>query len=95
MDPVQKIWMYENWIQDQNDMSELTKNHAYLLASFDHPEQVKKLLGKGQVFESTDEEFDELSKAIKNNNLEQFGLTSKPTTNNVVNKRRRNRATLG
>jgi hypothetical protein len=44
MDPVQKHWMLENWLEDIRDSSELAKNHAYLLASFSHPEQVKKEL---------------------------------------------------
>lgn len=58
MDPVQKIWMYENWIADQNDEAELAKNAVYLLASFSNPEAVKKIL-KGNDYESTEEEFED------------------------------------
>lgn len=65
MDPVRKIWMFNNWIEDQNENIELTKNHAYLIASFDHPEEVQKLLGNGQVHLSTDEEFDDTSDIVK------------------------------
>ena len=45
MDQVQKIWMFENWLADQEDLAELAKNHAYLLASFSNPEAVKELVG--------------------------------------------------
>ena len=69
MDPVLKIWMYENWIGDQIDKNELAKSHAYLLASFSNPEVVQKILGEDGSIESTDEEFDETSKMIKNINI--------------------------
>lgn len=64
MDPVQKMWMFENWLADENDKAELAKNHAYLLASFSHPEAVKSLLGKDSHV-STDEEFEETSKLVR------------------------------
>jgi hypothetical protein len=71
MDPVMKIWMYENWIADQNDKVELAKNHAYLLASFSNPEAVRNIL-EGDTFVSTDDEFEESSKMVReiNNKLE-------------------------
>ena len=69
MDPVQKIWMFENWLADQNDDAELAKNHAYLLASFSHPEAVQKLLGDNNSHESTDEEFEETSQMVKEINM--------------------------
>lgn len=66
MDPVQKFWMYENWLADQNDDAELAKNHAYLVASFWNPEAVKQILGDNGVHESTDDEFEETSQMVKN-----------------------------
>lgn len=77
MDPVHKIWMYENWLADQNDKAELAKNHAYLLASFSHPEAVKQLLGEGNSHESTDEEFEESSKLVREMNLKELAQTNK------------------
>ena len=70
MDPVQKLWMFHNWIGDQLDKAELAKNHAYLIASFDHPEEVKKLMGGGDVHISTDEEFEESSRMVRDANLQ-------------------------
>jgi hypothetical protein len=64
MDPVQKMWMYENWLGDQLDKAELAKNHAYLLASFDHPDAIKQLLGEGNTHTSSEEEFDESSRMV-------------------------------
>lgn len=68
MDPVQKLWMYENWVADQKQDAELAKNHAYLLASFWNPEAVQNILG-GNTVETTDEEFEESSRMVKEQSL--------------------------
>ena len=86
MDPVQKFWMYENWLADQNDDAELAKNHAYLVASFWNPEAVKQILGEGNVHESTNEEFEESSKMVREMSLQKFNLE-----NQNQNKRHRRR----
>jgi hypothetical protein len=85
LDPVQKMWMYENWIADQSDKAELAKNHAYLLASFYNPEGVKQALGLSENSEKiSDEEFEESSKFIR-----------KPIKNKGQNKsKRKNRRLL-
>jgi hypothetical protein len=59
--------MYNNWIEDKKDEAELAKNHAYLLASFWYPDVVKQLMGEGKHI-STDEEFEESSKLVKEMN---------------------------
>ena len=74
MDPVQKIWMFQHWVGDQIDKAELAKNHAYLLASFDHPEEVKKLMGDGDVHMSSDEEFEESSRMVRENTLQALNV---------------------
>lgn len=89
MDPVQKIWMYENWMADQNEQAELAKNHAYLLASFWNPEAVKQILGEGNVHSSTDEEFEESSRMVKEIN-DKLSKSDMP-----VLKRRRRRPIQG
>lgn len=68
MDPVQKMWMFQNWQADQLDQAELAKNHAYLLASFWNPEAVKQLMGHGSVHMSTDEEFEESTRMVQQAN---------------------------
>ena len=68
MDPVQKMWMYENWVADQMDVAELARNHAYLMGSFWNPEAVKQLVG-GDKHISTEEDFDESSRMVREMNL--------------------------
>jgi predicted RNA-binding protein with PIN domain len=75
MDPVQKMWMFENWLGDQLDKSELAKNHAYLLASFDHPDAVKQIMGEGNVHMSSDEEFEESSRMVQEINEKSEKMT--------------------
>ena len=86
MDPVQKIWMYENWIGDQNDDAELAKNHAYLLASFWNPEAVKEILGEGNVHVSTDDEFEDTSRLVKemNQQLQSNAIHRKKRRHRIV-----------
>lgn len=76
MDPVQKIWMFQNWVEDRNEKIESDKNNAYLLASFSHPEKVKKLL-EGDTFISTDEEFEESTKLVREINLKNLSKKKK------------------
>ena len=69
MDPIQKVWMYENWLADQNEQAELAKNHAYLLASFWNPEAVQEIVGSGNKHISSDEEFEESSRIVREDSL--------------------------
>lgn len=75
MDPVKRLWIFYNWIEDQNDDVELVKNHAYLLGSFSNPEAVRKLTGKdGQKYTSTDEEFEASTQLILQDREKEVGL---------------------
>jgi hypothetical protein len=87
MDPVQKLWMYENWLGDQLDKGELAKNHAYLIASFDHPEAVKNIMGSGNTHMSSDEEFEESSRMVQEMNLKSLSMTKQDKAG--VRKRKR------
>jgi hypothetical protein len=87
MDPVLKIWMYENWLADQNDLAELAKNHAYLLASFTYPEEVRKIMGNDNMHESNDEDFDESLRMVKEGTLNIFDETPKKEV--VIRRKRR------
>lgn len=84
MDPVQKLWLYNNWIADQNEEAELAKNHAYLLASFWNPEAVQQILGDSNVHVSTDEEFEESSRIVREQSLKLLQTKQEP-----VRRRRR------
>jgi hypothetical protein len=69
MDPVQKMWMFYQWMEDEKEKSELAKNHAYLLGSFTNPEAVKKLMGGGNSFDSSDEDFEESTQIVSQNKI--------------------------
>ena len=86
MDPVQKMWMFQNWQADQLDQAELAKNHAYLLASFSNPEAVKQLMGQGSVHMSTDEEFEESTRIVQQANE---ALKRKKTQGQTKRRKRR------
>jgi hypothetical protein len=92
MDPVQKVWMYENWLADQNDNAELAKNHAYLLGSFWNPEAVKQMMGDGNVHISTDDEFEESTQMVRDMNLK---ILEESNSNDSVPKRRKRRTLQG
>lgn len=69
MDPVQKMWWFNHWIAEQNEQAELAKNHAYLLASFWNPEAVQQIMGDGNTHLSTDDEYEESLKMVKEQSL--------------------------
>jgi hypothetical protein len=89
MDPVLKRWLFEQWVGDRKDAAELAKNHAYLLASFDHPEAVKQLVGEGNVHMSTDEEFEESSRMVREMNLKSDNLLKQQKDKQGVRRKRR------
>lgn len=82
------MWMFYNWIEDQNENVEITKNHAYLIGSFIKPEAVKELIngGKGNHVESSDEAFEESIEMIKNNSI---NLGTNIASQDIPQKRRR------
>lgn len=86
MDPVQKIWMYENWLADHADDAELAKNHAYLVGSFWNPEAVKQLVN-GDTHQSTDEDFEESSNMVREFTLKQLQNKEKQNTGRKRRKR--------
>jgi hypothetical protein len=89
MDPVLKRWLFEQWLGDRKDANELAKNHAYLLASFDHPDAVKQLVGEGNVHVSTDEEFEESSRMVREMNLKSLSNIKKKDKQGERKRKRR------
>lgn len=68
MDPVRKLWMYEQWLGDQRDNVELAKNHAYLLGSFFNPEAVRDMMDS-VIHESSDEDMEESMRMVVENDI--------------------------
>jgi hypothetical protein len=63
MDPVQKMWFYEQWLGDHRDKAELTKNHALLVGSFSNPEAVQKMINPN-THESSEEDLQESMRIV-------------------------------
>ncbi len=89
MDPVQKIWMFQNWQADQKEQVELAKNHAYLIGSFTNPEAVKELIGSGNTYSSNEDEFEESSKMVRDQSFNLLPLNLPTAENKEVKKRKR------
>lgn len=58
LDPIEKLFMFQGWWDDQVETAELAKNTAYLLGSFWNPEAVKAMMGDGNVHKSNEEDFE-------------------------------------
>lgn len=86
MDPVLKMWLYEQWLGDHRDDAELAKNHAYLLGSFWNSEAVQQMLNDN-VHESSDEDMEESMRMVKETDMRALPPNQTP-------KRRRRKATL-
>ena len=77
--------MYENWLEDYKDKSELAKNHAYLLGSFWDPKAVQDMMGtSGNVVVSSEKEFEESTALVLKDR-------EKQPVNVTVRKRRQRR----
>lgn len=87
MDPVQKMWLYENWLGNHRDEAELAKNHAYLLGSFWNPEAVQDL-NNTNVHESSDEDEEESWQMVQDYNAKAAAIEKQ------IPKRRRQKAKL-
>lgn len=89
MDPVRKLWMYEQWLGDQRDDAELAKNHAYLLGSFFNPEAVHSMMNN-VIHESSDEDMQESMRMVVENDVFGAGpLPDLPPPQPIKRKKRR------
>jgi len=80
MDPVLKMMMFQHWVEDQREMMELAKNHAYLMGSFWDPEAVSKLMGSSvPAYASSDEDFEKSLDMVRKEKLQEVAeKTEKP-----------------
>ena len=87
MDPVRKLWMYNQWLGDHRDNAELAKNHAYLLGSFWNAEAVQEMMNDNK-HESTDEELEESMRMVMETDVRKLEGDQAPK------RKKRRRATL-
>lgn len=83
-----RLWMYENWLEDYKDKSELAKKHAYLLGSFWDPKAVQDMMGtSGNVVVSDEKEFEQSTQLVLNDrNKEPIKVRRKAHRKRIVKK---------
>jgi len=81
-----RLWLYESWRKDVSENYDLAKHQAIIQGSFVNPEMAKKMIeSETPNYESSDENFEEVSKYI---------LESENTDNKPKHKRKRKRKIL-
>src|SRR6201986_485174 len=82
IDPVLKLWLYESWRKDLEEENEFARSYAILQGSFANPEMASKMIkSENPDFESSDEDFERLSKQMLDQNRKE----------DIQNNRRRKR----
>jgi hypothetical protein len=67
IDPIEKQFLFINWMHDQTEKFDLAKNHAYLIGSFINPEAAKKLSeGDDTKIESETKDFEKSLEMVSN-----------------------------
>jgi len=90
MDPVLKLWMFYNWLEDQKTNVELAKNHAILLGSFWNPEAAKSMLDDNNNITISDDDFEDSMNIVKTGDVKFLNdEIIKNKDNNKSSKRRR------
>lgn len=73
LDPIVRLYMYESWYVDLEDKNEFAKSYAILQGSFANPEMARKMVKLDNPdFESSDEDFDKVSKSIVEKNRQEL-----------------------
>jgi len=86
MDSGEWLWMYQSWLQDQEDQQELLDNQSIFIGSFSNPEAARKIIkSKNPDYETDEEDLDKLSEQIVKRNKEELRLVEQK------NRRRRKR----
>lgn len=68
MDPIQKLYMHEHWLQDEKEKAEQYKNHAYLIGGFSNPEMLQKIIQNNNGYNnisSSEEDFEKSLQMVK------------------------------
>ena len=56
MDEYVWVWMYQSWIQDQEDQHKMFKDYSTFLGSFYNPEMAQQIVKDDEPDHSSDEE---------------------------------------
>lgn len=74
LDPVLRLWLYESWCRDLEEQNEFARSYAILQGSFTNPDLAHKMIkSENPDFETSDEDFEKISKQMVENNRKQDG----------------------
>lgn len=68
MDPIQKVYMFYHWLEDEKENADKLKNQAYTIGGFSNPEMLQKILqqqNQGNVISSSDEDYEKSLKMVR------------------------------
>lgn len=86
MDPVQKLWMFYSWVEDQKQDLNQLEQHAYLIGGFSNPEMLNKIIkNKENSVETDDKDFERSMQMVKESHKEE----------DKISKRRKRRKKIG
>jgi hypothetical protein len=72
MDDWKWMWMYQSWIQDQEEMHKTYKNYALFMGSFSNWEMANRVSKQDNPdHEASDEDFEKASEFVSNYNVDQ------------------------
>jgi len=78
MNPIVKLWLYESWINEIESEYEKLKQLGILIGSFYNPEAAKQMAKQDNAdFTTTDEEFEESMRMVREHPLPQQQQTNK------------------
>lgn len=89
IDPIEMLWMYHSWIQDQEDRFDYARNHGILVGSFFNPEAAQHMAkADDHDFQTTDEEFEESWNMVLRDREKKIGKTE-PANKPPMRRRRK------
>jgi len=66
-----KTWMFNSWLEDNNENIDLFKHHGYLIGSFINPEAVKSLTDTGNSYSVSEKEFEATADMVRESILKE------------------------
>jgi hypothetical protein len=79
MEPAMRLWMYEQWTEDQVSEQENLKHHGLLIGSFSNPKAVKDIYDREKNTHAADDvEFDKFSRELFEKNRKEDAKKNSP-----------------
>ena len=79
MDPVQKIWLYESWGNEQELQVEMARAQSILTGSFSNPDMARNMIRReNPQFKSSDQDLEQSWKIVEESVKEEEGEKISP-----------------